>query len=369
VTSNLIVFAIPAFFFLIAVEYAVMRLRGRGGYFRLTDAINSMSCGILQQLPEAVIGLGPGMALYAWAGRLAPRALDPASPWTWVIAFVGVDFCYYWWHRSSHRVNVLWAGHVVHHQSEEYNLSTALRQSWITSVTGAFFYLPIAVAGVPFSVYFASVGVNLLYQFWIHTRLIGKLGPFEWIFNTPSHHRVHHGVNPEYLDRNYAGILIIWDRLFGTFEEERAEVLFGTVKPISTWNPVANTLEYFVELARRSREERGGWLARVRHWFVAPDWTPEGPHAVFELSSYRPEGYRKFDTALTTGELGARAALFVAVLVASATFMNFADALSLPARFAFLAVAGGALVAASRGPGARRSGAKPANGEPALSRG
>jgi alkylglycerol monooxygenase len=193
-------------------------------------------------------------------------------PLTWVFALILGDFIYYWWHRASHRINFMWAGHVIHHQSEEYNLSTALRQSWITQVTAAIFFLPMAVIGIPFEVYFGAVSLNLLYQFWIHTRVIKKMGPFEWVFNTPSHHRVHHGVNPEYLDKNYAGILIIWDRMFGTFIEEEAEVIYGTVKPIQTWNPIRNNLEYWMELGRRSVAEKRGFVARIKHWFAPPEW-------------------------------------------------------------------------------------------------
>ena len=335
-TEDYVILAIPGFFLLMAIEYGAVRLR-RHDYYRLGDALNSISCGIIARLMDALVGLGPGMALYAFVGRLAYKRLDPASASTWILAFLCVDFLYYWWHRYCHEINFMWAGHIVHHQSEEYNLSTALRQSWPTSVTGAIFFLPTAMLGVPFEVYFAATGVNLLYQFWIHTRLIGKMGPLEWVFNTPSHHRVHHGVNPEYVDKNYGGILIIWDRLFGTFAEERAPVIFGTVKPLHTWNPIHNNLGYWIELGRRSLRA-SGLRARLLPWLVSPEWTLEDPHPPLVLKSYRPADYRKFDVELTRPQMIYAVSLFVLILASSAVFLNFQQHLPAWCKVVFLLV-------------------------------
>lgn len=337
--ENYVVLAVPMFFVLMALEIAIVRWRGLG-YYRVGDAINSIACGIIDQLLDALVGLGPGMALYAFAGRLTGWHLDPSKATTWVLSFLCVDFIYYWWHRFNHEINLLWAGHIVHHQSEDYNLSTALRQSWPTGLSSAFFYLPMAVIGIPFQVYFGGIGLMLLYQFWIHTQVIDKLGPLEWVLNTPSHHRVHHGVNPEYVDRNYGGILIVWDRLFGTFAQERAPVVYGTVHPLETWNPVRNNLDFWRELGRRSRAAFGrGWFTVMRPWVVSPEWTESDPHPPLVLKEYRPEGYRKFDVELSRGQLVYVLVLFAVILVSSALFLNFKEALPVWGRFAFVVAA------------------------------
>ena len=216
---NLIALAIPGFFLLMGVEALVARALGRRLY-RLNDSVNDLACGILQQ----VLGLfsrGLLVGVYVWVYQVARLAtLDAHSFWTFAGCLLGLDFLYYWFHRVSHESNLPWAAHVVHHQSEEYNLAVALRQSAFQPLLSWAFYLPLAVLGFPPLVFLTAASLDTLYQFWIHTRLIGRLGPLEWIFNTPSHHRVHHGQNPQYIDRNHAGIFIIWDRMFGTFEPE-----------------------------------------------------------------------------------------------------------------------------------------------------
>ena len=187
-----IALSIPVFFLLIGVELWVER-RERRSLYRLNDSLNDLACGTIQQLA----GVFAKTALFAGYvvifERFALFALDPASPWVWLAAFVGVDFCYYWFHRLSHEVNFLWAAHIVHHQSEEYNLSVALRQSAVQQFFSAPFYWPLALLGVPPKVFLLVEAFDTLYQFWIHTRTIGKLGPLEAVLNTPSHHRVHHG--------------------------------------------------------------------------------------------------------------------------------------------------------------------------------
>ncbi len=185
--------------------------------YRLADSVTDLSCGILQQVVEVFLKTAL-FAGYAWlfaAHRLFDVPMDAA--WAWAACFVGQDFLYYWFHRWSHEVGAGWAAHVVHHQSEEYNLTVALRQGALQPAFSWVFYLPLAVLGFPPAMFLAVSSFNTLYQFWIHTRLIGRLGPLEWVLNTPSHHRVHHGRNPRYIDRNHGGTLIVWDRLFGTF--------------------------------------------------------------------------------------------------------------------------------------------------------
>jgi len=175
-------------------------------------------------------------------------------------------------------VNVLWAAHVVHHQSEDFNLAVALRQAVATSFTSLPFYLPMAFLGVPPVVYATMVALSTLYQFWIHTELVGKLGRLEWILNTPSHHRVHHAVNPQYLDKNYAAALILWDRFFGTFAEEREPCVYGTVHPLESFKPVWAQLAYWRDLWRTAGTV-ARWRDRLRLWVMPPPWVPPGlPH-------------------------------------------------------------------------------------------
>ena len=207
-----IALAIPFFFALIAIElWADKKRRARleDPLYRFGDAIGSLACGIGQQALQvfalSAIGIGIYTAAYE-AFHLLP--LTMSSPLAWALAFVVTDFCYWVYHWASHRVNFFWAMHVVHHSSEEYNLSTALRQSWFTNLTSWVFYLPLAIIGVPPLMFVLSLTLNILYQFWIHTRVIGKLGWFERLFNTPSHHRVHHGIDPEYIDKNLSLIHI-----------------------------------------------------------------------------------------------------------------------------------------------------------------
>ncbi|CAF1688914.1 unnamed protein product, partial [Adineta ricciae] len=161
------------------------------------------------------------------------------SPITYWVTFLGMDFGYYWFHRAAHEVNLFWASHQTHHSAENYNLSTALRQGVLQSYCSWIFYLPLALF-VPPQIFLIHSQMNLLYQFWIHTDIISNLGPFEYILNTPSHHRVHHGRNPYCIDKNYAGVFIVWDRLFGTFaaERENEQIAYGLIHPISTFDPI-----------------------------------------------------------------------------------------------------------------------------------
>ena len=216
--ASYIAFAVPFFFVLIAIELAVARARLRAVY-RLADALGDLGCGMIQQVSPVFLAASV-LAGYTFVYERLRVVTWSAPAAAWVVAFVGVDFLYYWWHRSSHEVNVLWAAHVVHHQSEDYNLAVALRQAVLTSYTAQLFYVPLAFLGVPPLVFASVNAISTLYQFWIHTELVGKLGWMEELFNTPSHHRVHHAINPQYLDKNHGAIFIVWDRLFGTFARE-----------------------------------------------------------------------------------------------------------------------------------------------------
>jgi sterol desaturase/sphingolipid hydroxylase (fatty acid hydroxylase superfamily) len=299
---KIIPLAIPIFFALIAVEVVVARLQGRSDYLRFNDAVTAISCGIGSQVAKVFLGVLT-VVTYAWVYAVAePRwsawlPIDPLSPWMWIAAALLVDHQYYWWHRHSHRINFMWAAHVVHHHSQEYNLAVALRQAMFTSITSLPYYLPLALLGVPPAVFLLSIAANTLYQFWIHTRTVGRLGPLEWVLNTPSHHRVHHGVNPSYIDRNHAGVLIVWDRLYGTFAPEREEPVYGTVQPLESFDPIWANFAYWgtmLDMARRAPRVRD----RLWVWFAPPEWSPEG---VKEIPSVDAATFAKWDVALAPG--------------------------------------------------------------------
>src|SRR5713101_5563143 len=257
---NPIALAIPFFFLLMGVELWVARRRGLKLY-RFADSVVDLSCGMTQQI-LLVFAVGVLVSGYSWLYR--HRVWTPPGWAAWLIAFFAVDLVYYWWHRLSHEVNVLWAVHVVHHQSEDYNLAVALRQAVLSVWTIWPLHLPLALLGVPPVTFLVVDALSTLYQFWIHTELVGKLGWFERIFNTPSQHRVHHAINPRYLDKNYAATLCIWDRLFGTFEEEKEQPVYGLVKPLASFNPLWAQVQAWAALWRASREARG--LDRLRVW-------------------------------------------------------------------------------------------------------
>ena len=277
--SKVIVFAAPVFFLLIAIEFlwsrrASSRTAGQTPY-RLSDTINSISLGMLSQL-MGVLGKLLIVGIYAAvfeAVALVPR-LEFWGTWYGVLlALVFYDLCYYWYHRAGHVVALFWAAHVVHHQSQHYNLSTALRQTSSGMLFGWMFYLPMAVAGVPPTVFGIVLLIDLLYQFWVHTEQVGKLGWFDRVFCSPSNHRVHHAVNDSYLDKNYGGILVLWDRLFGSFQEEKdAEpCVYGTRGALNSWDPLWANLEVYATLARESWRTPD-WGDKLRVWFKPPGW-------------------------------------------------------------------------------------------------
>ncbi len=270
---NYIALAIPFFLLAIGAELLAARARRRPVY-RLEDAIADLGCGVGQQVVMVFGGVAL-VAAYDWIlGRGAIWRFPAGSLWPWAIAFVWVDLAYYWWHRLSHQVNFLWAVHAVHHQSEDYNLAVALRQAVLSGFTSFPFYAPMALFGVPTVVYVAMVSLSTLYQFWVHTELVGKLGPLELALNTPSAHRVHHAVNPRYLDRNYAAVLIVWDRLFRTYAEERERPVYGVTKPILSFNPAWAQVQAWAEIVHKARPLRG--LDKLRIWWKSPAWNPGG---------------------------------------------------------------------------------------------
>lgn len=255
---NPIVYAIPIFLATILIEALVAWWR-KAKVFDLADALTSLHLGMMSQLAFAVAKFA-ALGIYVLVfDHFRVTTWSMTSIVAWTAALILYDFCYYWLHRMGHEVGVLWAAHVVHHSSEYYNLTTALRQTSSGALLGWIFYLPMAVMGVP-PLMFVTVGlIDLLYQYWVHTELIGRLGPLDRILVTPSNHRVHHGQNDYCIDRNYGGILILWDRLFGTFVEERVDepVVYGVRKPLASYNPLWGNLHFYKDLWDAMTRERG----------------------------------------------------------------------------------------------------------------
>jgi alkylglycerol monooxygenase len=290
---NPIVLSIPIFFILIGIELIVERFINQKLY-RLPDAIANISCGITSQLSGlflTVIGIGAYQFVFEHAALFTL-----SRNWLyWLALFLLVDFAYYWAHRMSHEINLFWGGHVVHHQSEEYNLSVALRQSSLQIVWTFAFNLPIALLGFQTLDFALISALNTLYQFWIHTETIGKMGWFEYFFNTPSHHRVHHGRNPKYIDKNHAGSLIIWDRMFGTFQAEEEKPTYGITKPINSWNAVWANISHYTEMGKDLKRITS-WNDRIKYLFKKPGWLPEYLGGYQTAPDIDPASYKKYDT-------------------------------------------------------------------------
>ncbi len=303
---DLIALAVPFFLLALLIELAVDRVRGTGHY-RTNDAINSLSAGTLSttlgyftRLIPAVIWGFVLQNLSLVEVDLAWFDLSPGGITLWIVAILAFDFCYYWFHRCSHEISALWAAHAVHHQSEDYNLSTALRQTSTGFLFNWIFYLPLFILGMPLEVFVTVNALDLIYQFWVHTQHIGKLGWMDRVFVTPSNHRVHHAQNEVYIDRNYGGILIIWDRLFGTFQEELDDepVIFGVRKPLASWNPLWANLQVYAYLwfdAVRTRS----WKDKLGVWFRRTGWRPADVEAQFPKKHSNIETFQKFNPPLT----------------------------------------------------------------------
>ncbi len=309
---NAIALSIPVFFLLIGLEIWIERRERRldsgRTLYRLNDTINDLACGTIQQL-AGVFGKTVLFAGYILIfERFSLFRLDPGNWAHWPIAFLGLDFFYYWFHRASHEVNFLWAAHIVHHQSEEYNLSVALRQSAVQQFLGAPFYWPLALLGVPPMMFLALDAFDTLYQFWIHTRTIGRMGVLDAVLNTPSNHRVHHGSNAKYIDRNHGGVLIVWDRLFGTFQREEEEPAYGVTRPLANWNPLWANLQYWGELLAVARRTRR-WRDKLLIFLKSPGWRPAD--VPFETPPYMPIEGRKYDARPPEGLAGAAVVQFL----------------------------------------------------------
>ncbi len=329
---NYILMAIPGFLALILLELAWAHYKKQDIY-RLNDAINSIAMGILSRITQILYAAVPfsfyayfyeDFALFEWQSNL----------WTWLVAFVLYDFSYYWVHRIGHTMNISWASHVVHHSSEEYNLTTALRQTSVPNVIGWVFYIPLAFMGFPPIVLISVGSLNLLYQFWVHTQAIDQMPKwYEFLFVTPSNHRVHHAKNKRYIDKNYGGVFL-WDRLFGTYQAELKEekVVFGISTQLASWNPVWGNLHFLTALCKDAWRTKS-WKDKLTLWFRRTGYRPADVDAKYPIIKSN-QAVKKYDKPLSFS-----AKLYVILQLAVASlgifiFMHHLDTLDLYQRIA-----------------------------------
>lgn len=288
-------YAIPGFIVLIIIESIIAHARGMRVNNGM-DTISSLSSGMTNTL-KSLLGLGIVIVSYAWMEEHFGVFEIKSTVWLYLLAFIGLDFAGYWSHRFNHVINIFWNRHIVHHSSEEFNLACALRQE-ISAIVGVYFflYIPMAIIGIPPEVIAITAPIHLFAQFWYHTRLIDRMGFLEHIIVTPSHHRVHHAINPEYIDRNYSQIFIVWDKWFGTFQEELPDVppVYGTKKPARTWNPFLINFQHAWGILVDAWRTRN-WWDKLRIWFMPTGWRPDDvkeKYPVFVIKDvFRQEKY------------------------------------------------------------------------------
>lgn len=316
---NPIVLSIPIYFLLIGIEVIIQQFSKKKLY-RFNDALTNISCGVTQQVSGVFLKLF-GIGLYVLIYEYLRIWSIPSNWYTLIILFIATDFAYYWAHRMSHEINLFWSSHVVHHQSEDYNLSVALRQSSFQVIWTSAFYFPLAIIGFEPLDFALMAALTTLYQFWIHTELIGKLGFLEYFMVTPSHHRVHHGRNPKYIDRNHGGTFIVWDMMFGTYQKEEETPTYGIATPVNSWNPIwANFSHYKIML--HEMKQIPGFIDKIKYVFYKPGWLPK------DLGGYRPApevdkaNYHKYVTQSATS-LNFYVLLQYAVLLGISTWFLF----------------------------------------------
>jgi sterol desaturase/sphingolipid hydroxylase (fatty acid hydroxylase superfamily) len=314
---DIILYAVPGFIFLMFAEWLYGLARGRNTY-RIADTITSVSLGSISRF-RGLLFLGFGFWFFDQASNGRHLFELPDSGFAiWVFAMLAYDFSYYWFHRVSHEVNLFWAAHVVHHQSEDYNLGTALRQTG-SGLFGFIFYLPWLYVGIPADILFASGALSLIYQFWVHTQHVDRIGLLEYVFVTPSNHRVHHAQNAIYIDRNYGGILCIWDRMFGSFQDELPgePCIYGIRKPLHSYNPLwANVHVYWATLLDSLHAEH--WQDKIKVWFKRPGWRPADLDVTHPVKKSPLDDFRKFDPPVAkTNSLYAFFQFFCATLAST----------------------------------------------------
>jgi sterol desaturase/sphingolipid hydroxylase (fatty acid hydroxylase superfamily) len=312
---DLVVYAVPFFIVAMLAELAYGWAVHRNTY-RLNDSVSSLSLGVLSQARRFVtLGMG-GYVYYLITEYFSLPLMDAHQLY---------DFCYYWLHRLGHERTILWAAHVAHHQSEDYNLTTALRQTSTGFLLGWIFYIPMYLLGIPAEVVVTVGSINLIYQFWVHTQHVPKLGWYEWIFVTPSNHRVHHAQNDIYVDRNYGGLFILWDRLFGTFQEELEEEppIYGILGPLRSWNPVKALTHIYVDMARDSWHT-ARWRDKLRVWVARTGWRPADVAATLPREKTGLADFQKYDPRVPV-MVSAYGFFQLVAVIALLTFMQYSE--------------------------------------------
>lgn len=300
--ANVLVFAILYFTVLMLLEWLASALMKKEVY-RAMDTISSLSSGLTNTIKD-ILKLGIVILSYDWMVNHWAFFEIQMSVWVFLFAFLYKDWVGYWTHRWNHKVNILWNRHIVHHSSEEFNLACALRQS-ISGIIGIYFfmYIPAALIGIPTKVIAIVAPLHLFAQFWYHTRLIGRMGFLEYFLVTPSHHRVHHAINKEYIDKNFAQVFIVWDRLFGTFQEEQKDIppVYGVKKAVQTWNPVIINFMHLWQLIKDAWRTHS-WKDKVRVWLTPTGWRPEDVKNKYPVS-FTDDAFTqiKYKTSFTTG--------------------------------------------------------------------
>ena len=295
---NFVTYAIPFFLLLIVIELAWGWSKGNNTY-RVNDSLNSLSLGLLSTVTKFVF-LNIGLLVFSRIEQnYAVWAFDMTSYAHWLVGLLFYDFLYYWFHRISHERQFFWGSHVVHHQSEDYNLSTALRQTSTSFLTTWVFFIPCFFLGMPIYMYVSIATAQLIYQFWVHTQHIPKLGFIEWFMVTPSNHRVHHAQNKDYIDKNYGGLLIVWDRLFGTFKEEDEQLkpIYGIRSPLNSWNPLWANIHIFISMARDAWLT-ARWSDKFRVLWARTGWRPADVAARYPAEKSDLNNFNKYDPQL-----------------------------------------------------------------------
>lgn len=298
--AQVLLYAIPGFVVLIIIEAIYAYFKGSFN-FRSMDTISSLSSGNTNTL-KSILGLSIVIISYSWVHSKVALVEIETTWLVYLLSFIAIDFASYWSHRLNHSINIFWNRHVVHHSSEEFNLAVALRQSISSFVSLGFIFLfPAALLGLPPKVIGVIAPLHLFLQFWYHTVHIGKLGWLEYIIVTPSQHRVHHAINPIYLDRNLAAIFCIWDRVFGTFQEELDEepCVYGVTRQVNTWNPIKINFQH-VWLLAKDAWRTNNFVDKLRIWFMPTGWRPADVLDKYPVPSSSPETFIKYDTEAST---------------------------------------------------------------------
>ena len=294
-----ITYAVPFFLLALLIEL-IYGIAINKNTYRLNDAISNLFMGTLRTANKLIIIGAAGYVFYLAETNFAIWRMDINSWFTWIFAFVIYDFFYYWFHRISHERQIFWASHVAHHQSEDYNLSTALRQTGTGAFVSWVFYIPMFLIGIPSYVFISVASLNLIYQFWVHSEHIPKLGWFENYFVTASNHRVHHAQNEQYIDKNYGGVFIIWDRMFGThkIENEDEPCIYGIRGTLNTFNPIWANLHVYVKIMREMWSSQD-WKDKLYAPFARTGWSPKRLPYQIEKDNFNAESFKKFNPVIS----------------------------------------------------------------------